>query len=1206
VTLLRDLITIPEAVHSGDFVMNLAEGVSDSEATLRHYVVTTQLERAYDNALGFIASALKERTSKAAYLDGSFGSGKSHFMAVLHLLLQRDPRAREIPELASAIAKHDAALTGRSFELVPLHMIGAESMEAGVFGGYIEHLGRTDPQAPPPGVYADEPLFEEAESRRRDLGDQAFFERLNGAGASGADEGWGELAAAWTPETYEQARTAPAGDPDRGRLGGAIVAGLMPGFREAMRGVSTGYVDMDTGLAELARHARDRGNDALVLFLDELILWLGSRIHDPAFVAREGQKLIKLIEFTAPRPIPVVSFVARQRDLREFVGDQIPGAEKLSFADALKHWEDRFHHVTLHDRDLPKIAERRLLEPRSEAARQEIDAAFRETERARPEVLNVLMTEEGDRELFRSTYPFSPAFMNTLVAASSALQRERTALRVMLQLLVDRRDHLEVGDLVSVGDLFDVLAQGDEPFTEEMKRQFDHAKELYRDQFRPLLLAENGAGEGDVAAASNGAIATDERLVKTLLLAALLPQTGPLRNLDAAKLTALNHGSIAAPIPGQEKAIVLQKLRKWAAAVGALRLGDDLQNPSVELRLTGIDVESIVSRAASVDNAGERRRLVKRLVLDELGVEAETALFTEHLTTWRRTRRTVEVVFGNVRDTQDLPDDALRSSGDRWKVVVDYPFDPGHSPLEDLDRLERWRAEHGSTRTVCWIPAFFSQALQRDLARLVVVTHVLEGERLDQYADHLSPQDRPQARGILGDLRSALEQRLRTAIRQAYGVERAAPDTIDASHGVEERLQSLSPGFAPQVPVGAQLADALDGLIGQMLEAQYAGHPRFEAEPRLPALRIVLAEVQRAIETPDGRIEVASERRRVMRQIATPLRLGVQYEAPFVLGTHWKDHLDRAAGRARQAGQEQITVRDLRGWIEEPQPLGLPREVGSLIVLVYAAQTGRSFRLHGGPAQAQIEKLDDDLELVAAEPPDEDAWRSAVSRAGSILGLAAVNPARNPSSVEKLADDLRAKGGALLPAAGELVPLLEQRLREVGGDPVAADRVRTAVAARELAQGLTQGDDPVAVIERLAAAQVPTTEQALGTSLASAAATVQALDAAHWQVPLLVAQRARSGEQAHQRIVVELTRALSHDEFAEPLARAVERASTQGVALLGEAKSPVRSGPPGATRGSLSGANLGEARSKLDELEREPGSVQVDLDWTITTNDATG
>ena len=50
------------------------------------------------------------------------------------------------------------------------------------------------------------------------------------------------------------------------------------------------------------------------------------------------------------------------------------------------------------------------------------------------------------------------------------------------------------------------------------------------------------------------------------------------------------------------------------------------------------------------------------------------------------------------------------------------------------------------------------------------------------------------------DQRSALEQRVRTAIRQAYGVERAAPETIDTSHGIEERIQSLRPGLVGADP----------------------------------------------------------------------------------------------------------------------------------------------------------------------------------------------------------------------------------------------------------------------------------------------------------------------------------------------------------------------------------------------------------------------
>ena len=109
-TLLRDVITIPEAVHKGDFVMSLATGVADRQATLDSYVVTPQLADAFENALGFIASAVTERKSKAAYLDGSFGSGKSHFMAVLHLILQGDPDARAIPELGEAIAASDHVL----------------------------------------------------------------------------------------------------------------------------------------------------------------------------------------------------------------------------------------------------------------------------------------------------------------------------------------------------------------------------------------------------------------------------------------------------------------------------------------------------------------------------------------------------------------------------------------------------------------------------------------------------------------------------------------------------------------------------------------------------------------------------------------------------------------------------------------------------------------------------------------------------------------------------------------------------------------------------------------------------------------------------------------------------------------------------------------------------------------------------------------
>lgn len=61
---------------------------------MEQYVVTPQLVACFDDALGFIRSAVDAVSSKACYLHGSFCGGKSHFMAVPHLLLQHNLAVR--------------------------------------------------------------------------------------------------------------------------------------------------------------------------------------------------------------------------------------------------------------------------------------------------------------------------------------------------------------------------------------------------------------------------------------------------------------------------------------------------------------------------------------------------------------------------------------------------------------------------------------------------------------------------------------------------------------------------------------------------------------------------------------------------------------------------------------------------------------------------------------------------------------------------------------------------------------------------------------------------------------------------------------------------------------------------------------------------------------------------------------------------------
>src|ERR1700691_5651587 len=104
---LGELFDLPDHVRSDDFVLRLTEAILRPDLTIRDYVVTDQLRRCFDDVLSLVKDAITGRRSVGAYLHGSFGTGKSHFMAVLYLLLSNDTRARSHPDLADVVAKNE-------------------------------------------------------------------------------------------------------------------------------------------------------------------------------------------------------------------------------------------------------------------------------------------------------------------------------------------------------------------------------------------------------------------------------------------------------------------------------------------------------------------------------------------------------------------------------------------------------------------------------------------------------------------------------------------------------------------------------------------------------------------------------------------------------------------------------------------------------------------------------------------------------------------------------------------------------------------------------------------------------------------------------------------------------------------------------------------------------------------------------------------
>ncbi|WP_405004324.1 phage resistance protein [Kitasatospora purpeofusca] len=1223
--LLREVIDIKPRISTSDFVLKLAEAVTEegAAAALRDYVITDRLVENFDEATGLIRAALDGQTSKAAYLHGSFGSGKSHFMAVLHALLRGDQAARAREEFTDLLARNADWLGGgtaqharKRFLLVPYHMLGAKSLEQRVLGGYVAHIKALHPEAPTPQVYRTDSLMENIQATRRNVGDDLFISKLAESGDDAVvDDEWGD-AFAWTTEKLDAAIHAEQivrddDDADqaapinivtpttpaelRAKLVHDALISWFPGFFSNAAEDEYGFISLDRGLGIIAEHAKALGYDGVILFLDELILWLANSIHDSKFVAREAGKITNFIEGgDARRAIPVISFIARQRDLRELVGEEVSGSAEAAIQDTLNLASGRFDLITLEDRNLPVIANKRLLQPIDAAAEARIDAAFAKAKRVSPQVWDILLgSEEGttgaDEASFRLTYPFSPAFMDTLVHISGALQRSRTGLKLMGQLLADHRNDARLEQLIPIGDLYQVIAAGgDEPFVAKLKAEFKAADKLYKNKLRPYLLETYSLTEDDVVAADAdpaaitdpqlrqrlNAFRGDNRLICTLLLSALAPSVPALRDLTLRRLTALNHGSITSPIPGGEIGMAKSKVAEWATRFAEIKPTGTDSTPGVRLELVGVDVDSVIANANVNNRPGTRRALMRKLLWEELGVSSEGRLTGDELPfTWRGSARSVEVAFGNIADRNDLEDHEFRPSTDSvWKLVFDMPYDEGaYGPAEDANRVREFRTQNDRPNTVCWIPSHFSAGRYGDFQRLVTIDSALDDpKRFDtQYAAHLNPDNRQRAKGLLEGQRETLIQTVKKALRQAYGLN--AKSETDVQPGYDEHLMPI-PDITLTTSIGQSLHDAARHVARQLLNVQYPAHPDFDPDGnhlpvRASDMKTVFGYVRQAVDSGDDRVEVVAKDRDLMRRIAGPLKLGVQHEAYFQLGRHWVEHFNRTAASTGVTGD--LSVVRLTDWIDEPDSFGLDPFVANLVIAAFAEQADRVWTRQGGPVDpppADPSAIRSDYSLREQAKPEQEDWDEARARFMDIVGEKAptLRRGRIVSHFAKQITDFARQQQA---AADNLVAQLLKHARTLGLDEDdSSGRLYLARRSAELldalivaGSGTNSAKQVVTTLASFNLGGVPA--RRYGTSVKSAHRITAALAQTGWEMLELGASNGPEG----QAVLESLRGAARADELTAPLAAALDRAQKEIVNVMRRAQAAARAAAPAPT-----------------------------------------
>ncbi|MET8541078.1 PglY protein [Kitasatospora sp. NPDC004799] len=1172
---LGDVFDIKEDIHAGDFKIELSQGFSETDARVAEYVVTDQLAEAFRFALKIVGAAVRTGNSHAAYLHGSFGSGKSHFLTVLHAILNGNALARGKEKLQEVINQNDDWLRQSRFLMVPYHLVGSTDLDSAILGGYVHAIRRQHPDSPTPAVYRADSALADARRQREFLADDAKFVEWLGEGATMVAPGSTEPAPvdeddldagalptaaagpdAWTPTDLDRAFAAPAGDPHREALVSALLSGPMAAYAQGARGDKDAFLPLENGLSVMSRHAQSLGYDGIVLFLDELILWLQAHMGDQDFVREQVQKMVKLIESgDSDRPVPIVSFVSRQRDLSQLVGSDVAGADVQNLEQQVEYLAERFDVVDLEDSNLVEIIKHRVLSPKP-GMEHERDEAFRLVESARDSVRQVLLDAHGRTEAtwddFRTLYPLSPALLNVLVDLSGALQRERTGLKLVQELLRSRRDTLKMGELIPLGDLWDVIAaRSGEAFTGKLRKDSEIAHRFHA-RVRNYLVQKYGSED-------DARFQADDRMIKTLLLAALAPNVPALARLTGERLAALNHGSIKVRV-GSAGSQASKRLQELQPDFGELR-SDGTADPVFHIHLSDLDVEPLLDEVRSEDNMGARRQWVKDQLWSAFGINDTQSFLCRRDVVWRGTKRTAEFVFGNVRDPKLRDDQFEPEVPGSVRFVLDYPFDDNnHSPNDDVRRVEELKRSGRNASVVVWIPHFLSEQRANQLGRLLRMNYLLERDRLDDHTATRPVEERMQIRQQLKEQAGNLTTQLTGVLHQVYGVHSPDPNNIGAEVTDNQHLWSLERTYSrPELAPGAGFEQNLYRIADGMFDALHPKHPDFDRNLERKAvttreLKTTLEWIGRAMQDGSRRTVVDRHHLPTVKKVVHALKLGEVHDGPLNLTNDWRLQINQKAAEAR-AGSD-LSVDDIRKWIEELGYTGLDKNIGNLIIATYALLDDRTWVYQTSALREapDLERIGTGYGLRAVELPSEEEFAAACRRAAKIFGVSGSSLlfARN---VNGIATGVREAARRNKTAVAELRGALNKHATALGLI-TKAPRLRSVNAATDLTERLARIDDNTALLRELAAAGYDVTDEEITATISNAAEVRDALDDTKWarleSIRAYIGRGDRVGERA-ERLVNQVREAANDQEQATHLAPVLHQLDDQVVALITEA-----------------------------------------------------
>ncbi len=887
-------------------------------------------------------------------------------------------------------------------------------------------------------------VIEEAR-REAEIFGEGLWEKLAEAGVVGSREEFEELDSE-DREEFAKAYLAFKGrDPSS--------SGLEPVWTE--------------GLHRMAEHARAQGFGGVVFMLDEMLLWLAEKTGTQ--FKQEIHDLNLIVDHpTRRREVPIFVFVARQRNIRDFF-PELTAEDDIH--EHLDHHAERFELTELQDVELRHIVKGRILRPKDpERLASEIESLVEAHRNLLPALL-----QDADVSYLKDVYPFHPALIETLVDVSAAMQRERSALRLLYELLVVHHRDLEVGKFLPVGSAFDAIFPPEGVEASKNEAKFKEIHNQYHHQLVPAMDKLRDEGELD-----DGKRRMLDQLVKTVLLSEVsLRLKG--HALTARRLVGLNVVDVAGATDRLKISQALGALRSLSRRVPALQVSGEKAEAVVRYTLSTVSLSEFLSQSkAKVGKYGAAwLRLLLETLRPMLDLEGKKGLEGWNLPQecslpfeWRRTKRLGVVRLCNVRTTGY---DDFVAPAKAFRILVGYPWDEGHSVDEDRLRSANARKQNRRQYTVCWLPRHLEKQEEELVGELWAVRYLLSEKGQDELLRDLGHQDR---QTILKDAethRRTLRGEFEKMLARVY---------VD-----QGEIVTLHDGIDTQIPHKDNLGKNLERFASVLLDRRFPGHPNFGARPAKKDLELVRAWLLRASDAgTSASTEFDVETGKALRYFGEPLELVNLGQSRGML------RLDSRYYRAMEKkvdGKEQVEWSEVRDELETS--FGLDE---SVIDVLLSLLCSRGYRPLRAPTQEVVEvgigttKKEKTLLLERAKLLEPATWGRARDLGEELLGEAKPSSYRGLGEQDGFARRLHERGRAcrhvlsdlheglvglgVAPEAKRLAELKEalQRL-----EPLESERTDSYTTLHDF---LDRWDDDVLSRLRVVVSRAEKTSKALG------------------------------------------------------------------------------------------------------------------------------